>query len=101
MRCLLKLPTVTILMLLLIGTGTSTSCHNIMDLINKLYIIIGRTRPYKCRSSSSSDYYSTPDPNSNDWQCGDNYCIERYYVCDGVLDCFNGRDELNYCGECC
>ena len=58
---------------------------------------IGRTKPSKCsRLSSSSYYYSTYS--SNDWQCGDSYCIEQYYVCDGVLDCLNGRDEFN-CGE--
>ena len=61
---------------------------------NNNIIIIGRARPWKCSRSSS---YSTSS--STDWQCGDNYCIDQYYVCDGILDCLDGRDEFD-CGEC-
>ena len=59
---------------------------------------IGRTKPSPSKCSRLSSSYSTYS--SNDWQCSDSdsYCIEQYYVCDGVLDCLNGRDEFN-CGE--
>ena len=90
------LPT-SIILMLLIGTATSMYGHDqaissIFVAYNYNFNIIGRTRPSQCgSSSSSSSYYSSSE-------CGDSYCIERYYVCDGRFDCLNGRDEFN-CGE--
>ena len=51
-------------------------------------MVKGRTTPFRC-----SRYSSSPK-----WECGDGFCIERYFVCDGEFDCLNGTDEFN-CGE--
>ncbi|CAG5123327.1 unnamed protein product, partial [Candidula unifasciata] len=32
---------------------------------------------------------------SNEFSCGDTHCIQAEYVCDGQVDCNNGRDEQN------
>ena len=73
------------------------------NLFYMVLVYIGRTQPFQCGSSSyaSAPYnaYSSYGRSSSHYSCDDGYCVGRYYVCDGTLDCLNGRDEIN-CGEC-
>ena len=53
-----------------------------------------------CSLLPPTDTEPEPEPytcKDNEWSCGDGYCIQRQYVCDGEIDCQNGADEEANC----